>query len=725
MDCAEEVSLLRGRLGKMEGVRDLSFDIFRARMDVDYDPRAVKAKEIEAAVSTLGMKALPWRDEAREEGSLWDRHGRHILAWISGLALAGGMTWQAVHSGDLVQSLLVHEHGHHHLPWGAVFLFQVAMAAGVIHALPKAWAALRALRPDMNLLVVLSMMGATALGEWTEAATLSFLFALAAMLESWSMARAREAISKLLQVTPPFAVVLHHGSHHGAEDGGQHEHPMPVEDVPVGATVRVKPGERIPCDGEVARGEALVNQALITGESAAIEKREGDPVFAGTINENGMIEVRTTRAASDTTLARMIRMVEESQTRRAPSEQFVEKFTRYYTPAVFLLAFSVALLPPLVGAGAWSAWFYQGMVILLISCPCALVISTPVSVVAALTSAARHGVLVKGGTFLEEAAKVRAVAFDKTGVLTTGRPQVQEMIPLDGRGKTEVLEHLARLEQASEHPLAQAILRYAALNGVAEVASASFRAIQGRGAEAEVEGKTFWAGSTRMLREKGLEDERAAAEALRLSDAEHTVVACGTDEAAWALLGVSDPPRPEAKRVMNELRRQGIDDLVMLTGDNNATAQRVARAIGMDEVQAELLPEDKAAAIVELLRKHRHVAMVGDGVNDAQALAYSSVGITLGRQGTDVAKETADVVFMANDLTRLPFLISHARRTVSVIKQNIGFALLTKLAFLVAALMGAATLWMAVAADMGATFIVTFNGLRLLRARSWQPDRSE
>lgn len=724
MDCGEEVSLLRGRLSRMKGIRDLSFDVIQARMAVEFDPEKVKSAEIEAAVAALGMRCLPWEEEPKESQSLWSRHGRHILTVVSGVALAGGMTLQAIHSGDLVKSLLAHQHGHHDLPLAAIILFQVAMIAGAVHALPKAWASLRALRPDMNLLVVLSLVGATALGEWTEAATLSFLFSLAAMLESWSMSRARDAISKLLQVTPQVAAVIHEGSEHGNHDGGQHEHPMPVEQVPVGALVRVKPGERIPCDGEVERGEALVNQALITGESAAVEKRPGDPVFAGTINENGMIEVRTTRAAADTTLARMIRMVEESQSRRAPSEQFVEKFTRHYTPAVFLLAFSVAFLPPIIGGGSWAEWFYQGMVILLISCPCALVISTPVSVVAALTSAARQGVLVKGGAFLEEAAKVKAVAFDKTGILTLGKPRVEELAPLNGRGRMEILERLAKLEQASEHPLAQAILRFAAQNGVSEVASDSFRALHGRGAEAEMDGETFWVGSARLMREKGLNTEQAEREIARLTDAEHTVVACGTEQEAWALVAVTDPPRREARPVLDWLRQSGIGRLVMLTGDNSATAKSVADAVGVTEVQAELLPEDKATAVVELLRRHRHVAMVGDGVNDAQALSFASVGITLGRQGSDVARETADVVFMSNDLTRLPFLVDHARRTVRIIKQNIAFALATKVLFLIAALMGMATLWMAVAADMGATFIVTFNGLRLLRAKGWQPPQA-
>lgn len=711
MDCAEEVSLLRRALSQVAGIRELHFDVFQARMTVEYDAQRVEASAIERAVEATGMRCQPWEADPAVQRGLWDRHGRRALTWLSGLTLLAGMLWQGLESGHLVETLLAHQHDHNHhhdIPAGVLALYWIAMVSGAIHALPKAWHALRTLRPDMNLLVVLSLIGASALGEWTEAATLSFLFCLAVWLEGWSMTRARDAIAKLLQVAPAEASVLH------GEGESEHEHLTPVARVQAGARVRVKPGERIPCDGEVLRGESRVDQALITGESVAVDKRPGDHVYAGTINEDGMLEIRVTQAAESTTLARMIRMVEESQARRAPSEQFVEKFTRIYTPAVFLLAFSVMVLPPLFAGGVWSEWFYQGMVVLLISCPCALVISTPVTVVAALASAARHGVLIKGGAFLEEAARIRAVAFDKTGILTGGRPEVREMVALNGRPAEEVLARLVSLEQASEHPLAKAILRHGAQQGIQAPAAESFRNLRGRGAEAEHAEGLFWAGGERLLAEKGVVPGLAGSEIVRLGGQAQSVVVCGLNEEVWAVLGISDPVRPEARWMVEQLKSMGIARTVMLSGDNEATARAVGAATGIEDVRAGLLPEEKAAAVDALKRDHGHVAMLGDGVNDALALSRSTLGITLGRQGTDVARESADVVFMANDLSRLPFLLRHSRRAVAVIKQNITLALVLKAGFLVAAMAGMATLWMAVLADMGATFLVTFNGLRLL-----------
>jgi Cd2+/Zn2+-exporting ATPase len=460
-----------------------------------------------------------------------------------------------------------------------------------------------------------------------------------------------------------------------------------------------------------------VDQALITGESVAVEKGPGATVYAGTINQHGVLEVRTTRAAEDAILARMVRMVEESHSRRAPSEQLVERFARWYTPAILMLALLITALPPLAGAGARGEWFFNGMVVLLIACPCALVISTPVSVVAALTSAARQGVLVKGGAFLEEAARLRALAFDKTAVLTRGEPEVVRLVALNGRQPDEVLRRLAGLEVSSEHPLGRAILRYAEGQGVRAPALEGFRARQGLGAEVESEGRTFWAGSARMLRERGLDNDEVRRQLGELSDAGHTVVACGLDGEVWALLAIADAPRKEGREALAELRRAGVSHLVMLSGDSALTSRSVGVEMGLDEVRAELLPEEKVEAVRALKAGYAHAGMVGDGVNDALALAEASLGIAVGWHGAGVAMESADVVLMQGDLRQLPFLVRHARRTVAVIRQNIALALGMKVLFLAAALTGTATLWLAVAADMGATFLVTFNGLRLLRAR--------
>jgi Cd2+/Zn2+-exporting ATPase len=697
MDCAEEVSLLRGALAKLDGLASLTFNVVQARMTVEFDTRRLSTERIEQAVESTGMHCEEWDEEAAHaERRGWTRES--VLTLVSGVALAAGMAWEAAHSDNVLRSLLVHEHGHHPIPTGALICFVVAIVAGAIPALPKALGAFRQLRPDMNLLMVLSLTGACVLGEWTEAATLSFLFALAGRLERWSMGRARDAIRQLMNMAPHEATVLHGGTIHGQADAGEHEHRVLASNVGVGAKVRVRPGEAVPCDGDVVRGSSLVNQALLTGESTPVAKLAGDSVYAGTINESGVIDITTTHRYADTTLARMVRMVEQSQARRAPAEQFVARFARIYTPIVFLLAFSVAVLPPVFAHGAWAQWFYEGMVILLISCPCALVISTPVSIVAALTALARRGVLVKGGAYLEEAARVRTFVFDKTGVLTKGRPEVRQLVSL---------------ELSSEHPIARAVIDYATRNGVHALPAADFRIVEGRGVES---GDGFWAGSARLLRERGLMDGLQT-QVDRLSEAGEAVFACGMGDEVWALVTVADPIREESEEVVRALRKSGVERILILTGDTRENSEAIARRIGADELRTEQLPGDKASRIRELLLEQPHVAMAGDGVNDAEALSSASLGVSLGLSGADAAREISDVVLMSGDLRNLPFLRRHARRTMRVVKENIGFAMGMKAMFLVAAMAGVATLWMAVAADMGATFIVTLNGLRLLRAR--------
>jgi Cd2+/Zn2+-exporting ATPase len=700
------VLLIRKRLSEEAGVGDLNFDILHGKLLVEFDRAHLSPSRIQQAVSETGLKCEPWRDSAAEL-SFWDRYGRIILAGVSGAGMLGAMLYQGFTSGDLLSSLLAHKHAGHHASTPVLVLCLMAITAGAFFVLPKAVHSFRRLAPDMNALVIISIIGAMYLGEWIEGATLAFLFALAALLETYSIARARKAVEALMLVTPGEATVVHH----------DHEHRVPVTKVSVGSLIRVRPGERIPCDGEVSSGDSDVNQAMITGESTPAWKTVGDPVFAGTLNGGGTLEVRTTKPASDSTLARIVRMVEGVQHRRAPSEQFVEKFSRYYTPAMILLAAAVAVLPPLVTGGNWGDWFYHGMVILLISCPCALVISTPVSIVAALASAARQGVLIKGGAYLEEAARLRAVAFDKTGVLTAGEPEVRSLLPLNGYSPEEILGRLAALEFRSEHPLARAVLRYAAGQGIRPMTVSGFQSLQGRGAEGHVAGERFWAGSLRLMKEKGLQADGVQEHLSRFGDMEGTVVACGTDREAWALVTLADPVRPEARAAITAIQAEGIEKVVMLTGDNKATAQVVADHVGVEDVRAELLPDDKAAAVKELLGAYGSVAMVGDGINDAQAMACATVGVSLGSAGIDVVMETADVVLMSGGLSKLAFLLRHARRTVKVIQQNVALALLMKGAVFVLAFFGLATLWMAVAADMGATLLVTFNGLRLLRVK--------
>ena len=703
LDCAEEILTIRKRLDRVPGIHELSFDLLHGKLLVEFDSQRVIAGNIIDAISETGLKCEPWREIGRQ--TWWRRRGRLTLTAISGASALAAMLVQGLTTGHLLLSLLAHEHAGHHANQLVIALCLVAIASGAFYSLPKAAHSFRRLQPDMNALMVISLIGAMYLGEWIEGATLSFLFALAALLESFSLARARRAVEGLMLVTPGEATVLHH----------DHEHRVPVSSIQAGAMVRVRPGERIPCDGEIAAGSSDVNQAMITGESSPVYKSIGHEVFAGTLNGDGVLEIRTTRPAADTLLARIIRMVEGVQHRRAPSEQFVEKFARYYTPAMILLATAVSVIPPLAGRGEWGDWFYQGMVILLISCPCALVISTPVSIVAALASAARQGVLVKGGAYLEETARLKAIAFDKTGVLTEGQPEVRSLIPVDGFSEEAVLTRLAALEFQSEHPLARAVLRYAKGKGVRPEEVSKFQALQGRGAEGEVLGEKFWAGSLRLLAEKGLDVDGLGDRLRQLQVSEGTVVACGTERKVWALVELSDPVRTEARNAIRAIRQEGIEHIVMLTGDNALTARRVGEAVGVDEVCAELLPGDKSSTVEQLRAKYGKVAMVGDGINDAQAMAGATVGIALATSGLDVVIETADVVLMSGGLTRLPLLLRHARRTVRVIHQNVAIALAMKAVFMLLALAGLATLWMAVAADMGATLLVTFNGLRLLR----------
>ena len=557
----------------------------------------------------------------------------------------------------------------------------------------------------MNLLMTIAVIGAMIIGQWFEAGTVAFLFSFSLLLESWSVSRARRAIRTLVNLTPPTARYI------CSHDGEIME--KPVAAVPLGSTVLVRPGERIPLDGVITKGRTSVNQAPITGESIPVIKEEGSEVFAGTINEDGAIEFKATKPAADTTLSRIIRMVEQAQSRRAPVEQWVEKFAHYYTPAMIAVAFLVAVVPPLFGGG-WGNWFYEALVMLVIACPCALVISTPVSIVAALTAATKAGVLIKGGAFLEAVARVRVFALDKTGTLTQGHPEVQAIIPLNGHTPSELLARAAALEIHSEHPLAAAVLRKAQLENVKPLVAQDFRALKGRGAEASIDGHLFWVGSHRLLHEKGVEESEMHEQAQRMEDAGHSVIVVGSDRHVCGLISVADAIRPGAADLIRQLKAAGVRHVVMLTGDNQGTADAVGHAVGVDEIQAELLPEDKMLAIQEIERIHGPVAMVGDGVNDAPALATATIGIAMGAAGTDAAVETADIALMSDDLSRLPWLIRHAHRSLRIIRQNIMFALGVKAVFVVLALAHMASLWMAIAADMGTSLLVIFNALRLL-----------
>jgi Cd2+/Zn2+-exporting ATPase len=592
------------------------------------------------------------------------------------------------------------------MPLAAKILYLLSAATGAWYVAPKAWRALIRLRPDMNLLMVVAVMGAIAIGEYFEAATVSFLFALSLALESWSVGRARRAIASLMSLSPENARVRR-------PDGS--EVVLDVRDVRVGSTVVVFPGEKFPLDGRILKGETTVNQAPITGESLPVAKAPGSEVYAGTINEDGAVEFITSKPATDTTLARIIRMVGDAQSKRSPSERWVERFARYYTPAVMLLALFIMVVPSLVLGGSWTTWFYEGLVLLVIACPCALVISTPVSIVAALAAAARRGVLIKGGPFVEEPAHLQAMALDKTGTLTEGKPDVQVIVALSGHSEDEVLRIAAAIEARSEHPLAQAIVRAAAQKGLRPEPAEAFQAIKGKGATAVLGDERVWLGSHRLLEERGQETPEIHARLIEMEQSGASVIVVGNDEHVCGLIALADRIRPEAKEAVEELKGLGIKRVVMLTGDNRGTAEAIGRKAEVDEVQAELLPEDKVAVVEVLVKEFHHVAMVGDGVNDAPAMARASLGIAMGTGGTDAALETADIALIGDDLRNLPWLVRHSRRTLAIIRQNIFASLSVKAIFVLLTFAGQASLWAAIAADMGASLVVIANALRLLK----------
>ncbi|MEW6749382.1 MAG: heavy metal translocating P-type ATPase [Candidatus Latescibacterota bacterium] len=686
MDCQDEVQAIEKRLGSLPGVASHQVNLVERTLRVQFDPAALGPQAILEAIRGLGM--TPVLSERAAQVVAWRRDPAFLSTVVSGVCLGGAflLDWSAPPS--------VLSHAFHGL----------ALVAGGWMAARKAVRAVGARRLDMNVLMTVAVLGAIAIGQWDEAATVAFLFALAQVLETYTLDRARQAVRRLLAVVPAEATVRRDG----------HEVRLPVAAVSPGDVVLVRPGERVALDGVVRAGSSSVNQAPITGESMPVEKAAGAQVFGGSVNGEGALEVEVTHRAQDTMVARIIALLEQAQAQKAPTQTFVERFAAVYTPAVIAAAVAIASLPPLLlGQPAWP-WIYRALVLLVIACPCALVISTPVAVVCGLTRAARAGILIKGGRFLEALGNLKAMAFDKTGTLTRGQPAVTHVRSLDGADARRVLELAAAVEARSEHPLGAAILRAAREQGITLPAATGFRAVAGRGARAELDGGVYHVGSHRYIEDLGACSESLEAILGELEDRGQTPVVLSDGTRPLGVVAVADEIRPGAAESLAALHQLGVRPLVVLTGDTPRTGEAVGRQAGADEVRAALLPEDKVAAVQDLVRRHGVVGMVGDGINDAPALATATVGFAMGEAGTDAAVETADVALVRDDLGQIPVAVRLGRRTLRIIRTNVALALATKAAFVTLAVLGYATLWMAVAADMGTSLAVIANGMRLL-----------
>ena len=693
MDCAEEVGAIQRALKPLPGVREVRANLLAGKATISHDASMTPELLIEA-IGREGLKATVATANAGEASETAQRP-RLISVLMSGICTGLGL---------LIRWRLQDDSA-------AIPIFAVAIVSGGWFILPKALRALRRFALDMNVLMTVAVAGAAAIGEWQEGAAVAFLFSLSELLESFSVARARKALSSLMKLSPPVALLK----------DGESFLEVPVEQVKPNNVIAIKSGARIPLDGEVIGGESTVDQAPITGESVPVEKNKGDIVFAGTINGQGSLDVRVTKLSTDTTLAKIIHLVEEAQSQKAPSQRFVDVFAKYYTPSVMVLSLLVLFVPPLLFHGAWFTWIYRALVLLVIACPCALVISTPVSIVSGLTAMARRGVLIKGGAFLEAIGKLRALALDKTGTITEGKPRVTKVHALNATAESEIVRIAAAIDAHSEHPLAQAVVDYAKKQKIDFTRSENYKAHSGRGATGRIDNHDYFLGNHRFTHELAVcseEIERLLAEIE--GEAQSVVVVGhmphpGCKGEVLGILAVGDAVRANAKDAIIALHKAGVRKVVMLSGDNQRTVDAIAKQAGIDEAYGDLLPDQKVDRIKELMQREHYVGMVGDGVNDAPAMATATVGIAMGAAGTDTAIETADLALMKDDLGKIAETVLLGRRTVRVIQANIIFALVVKAVFLVLAVLGYTSLWLAIAADTGATLVVIANALRLLR----------
>ncbi|CAD2070814.1 heavy metal translocating P-type ATPase [Jeotgalicoccus meleagridis] len=687
--CSNCANTFENNVKALQGVEDAKVNFGASKI---YVQGTTTIEELEEAGAFENLKVRDDKEQKVERESFWKQKA-NIKVYISAVLLV--VSW-----------ILSQQYGENQLI--PTIGYATAIVIGGYSLFIQGFKNLSKFKFDMKTLMTIAIIGAAAIGQWGEGAMVVILFAISEALERYSVDKARQSIESLMDIAPKEAVIRRNNE----------EIKVHVEDILVGDIMIVKPGQKLAMDGRVIKGISTLNQAAITGESVPVTKTLEDEVFAGTLNEEGLLEVEVTKKVEDTTIAKIIHLVEEAQAERAPSQAFVDRFAQYYTPLIVVLALLIAVVPPLLFGAAWSTWVYQGLAVLVVGCPCALVVSTPVAVVTAIGNAANNGVLIKGGIYLEEAGALKAIAFDKTGTLTKGVPAVTDIITYSGN-ENDLLTITAAIEKGSQHPLASALMREAESRGLDfdKLVVEDFQSITGKGVKAKVNNEMYYVGSPKLFEEiHGVLENSQKRQINDIEAQGKTVMVLGNEEEILSLIAVADEIRETSKAVINQLNKIGIET-VMLTGDNERTAREIGKQVGVSDVKASLLPEDKLNFIKELYGKHKKVGMVGDGVNDAPALAASTVGVAMGGAGTDTALETADIALMSEDLNQLPYTIKLSRKAVTIIKQNITFSLAIKLLALLLVIPGWLTLWIAIFADMGATLLVTLNSLRLLKRK--------
>ncbi len=686
MDCGSCAKSIEKHLSKIPAVNNVDVSFSTGRMKVEHEN---SVDDIVSEVSKLGFKATLLTDSNKSTETMKSKKGSgYSLIALSGMLIALGF----IISYSGIPPII------------PIILYAMAIVISGYKPVKSAYYAIKSRSLDMNVLMSAAAIGAALIGEWFEGATVVWLFSLGTTLQNSSMEKTRNSIRDLMDLAPSKAWIKF----------GSELIQKPVENVLMNEVIVIKPGDRIPLDGEIVQGETSINQAPITGESIPVDKKVGDTVYAGTINESGSIEVKVTKLVADTTIAKIIHLVEEAQEQKAPTEAFIDKFASIYTPIVFILALLVIVVPPVFNFGTWGEWVYRGLALLVVACPCALVISTPVTIVSAIGNAAKHGVLVKGGSFLEKAGVISAIAFDKTGTLTEGKPNVSD-IKAFTKSEKELLSIALTLEEYSTHPIAKSIVEFVKNKEIESKNATLFKNIVGKGVQATINGEIYYAGNLKLFEDMNISLDHIRDKVQMMHNQGKTVVIIGTSSEIMGVISVADTVRSTTIQAVSGLKKVGINQVVMLTGDNEGTAKMISKETRVDRYFAELLPEDKVSAIKQLQNEGHQVAMVGDGINDAPALATSDLGIAMGGAGTDTAMETADIVLMADNLEKLPYTIKLSRKSLAIIKQNIWFSLIIKFAALILIFPGWLTLWMAVLSDTGAAIIVILNSLRLLK----------